>query len=64
MSKQKTLKGSFSLCGKGLHNALCSDVLFSDPGLFFVVPDVDITEQVSVDYFVGSLPVALSLIHI
>ena len=38
--------------------ALCSDVLFSDPGLFFVVPDVDITEQVSVDYFVGSLPVA------
>ena len=28
--------------------ALCSDVLFSDPGLFFVVPDVDITEQVSV----------------
>ena len=29
MSKQKTLKGSFSLCGKGLHTGLSLTVTFN-----------------------------------
>ena len=29
MSKQKTLKGSFSLCGKGLHTGLNLTVTFN-----------------------------------
>lgn len=37
--------------------ALDADVLFPDPGALLCVPDVDITEQVPVDYFMGSLPV-------
>ena len=29
MSKQKTLKGSFSICGKGLHTGLSLTVTFN-----------------------------------
>ena len=29
MSKQKTLKGSFALCGKGLHTGLSLTVTFN-----------------------------------
>ena len=47
MSKQKTLKGSFSLCGKGLHTGLSLTVTFNpaDENTGYRIQRIDIEGQ-------------------